>query len=290
MHHSAHVRNAMTVDVEDYFHVSAFAGTIDPASWSGYPSRVSANTSRLLDLFAEAGVRATFFVLGWVAEHYPALVRRIHAQGHELASHSYDHGLVYEKTPEAFRADLRRAGDAIQQAAGVAVRGYRAPSFSITKRSLWALEVLAEEGYVYDSSVYPIRHDRYGIPDWPRTITRLTSTGLWEIPGATIRMAGANWPVGGGGYFRLLPYAWTRFGLRVLNERERVPMTFYLHPWEIDPGQPQLPCSPITRLRHYGNLDRTEGRLKRLLRDGAFGTVSEMLSRLTSAAAVSCDA
>ncbi|MCC7124832.1 MAG: DUF3473 domain-containing protein [Acidobacteria bacterium] len=279
------VLNAMTVDVEDYFHVSAFAGVIDPATWERYESRVVGNTNRLLDIFDEAQVRATFFVLGWVAERYPALVRRIHDAGHELASHSYDHGLVYDKTPETFRADLARARAVIEDAAGVRVVGYRAPSYSITTRSLWALDVLASEGYTFDSSIYPIRHDRYGIPDWDRHIHRLERGGhaLWELPGSTVRRFGNNLPMGGGGYFRLLPYGWTSYGIRSLNEREQRPAIFYLHPWEVDPDQPRLQAGLLSRFRHYSNLDQTEPRLRRLLSEFRFGRMSEVLAEASKA-------
>jgi polysaccharide deacetylase family protein (PEP-CTERM system associated) len=275
------ILNAMTVDVEDYFHVSAFAGVVSPDEWDGYESRVSRNTERLLDILERAGIHATFFVLGWVADRFPGLVRRIHADGHELASHSYDHGLVYEKTPESFREDLRRARQAIEHAAGVTVTGFRAPSYSVTRRSLWALDVLAAEGYTYDSSIYPIRHDRYGIPDWDRHIHRLDRTvgSLWELPGSTVRRAGVNLPVGGGGYFRLLPYGWTRWGIHRLNHEERRPAIFYIHPWEIDPDQPGLRGSAVSRFRHYRNLDLTEGRLRRLLTEFRFGTIREVLNK-----------
>jgi polysaccharide deacetylase family protein (PEP-CTERM system associated) len=233
--------NAMTVDVEDYFHVSAFASVVSPSDWESYESRVERNTERLLAILEGAGVRATFFVLGWIAERFPALVQRIDRAGHELASHGYDHGLVYDKTPESFRADLRRAQTAIEQAAGVDVRGYRAPSFSITEDSLWALDVLVSEGYTFDSSIYPIRHDRYGIPSWHRHIHTIDRPGgrLWELPGSTVRHLGTNLPMGGGGYFRLLPYWWTRRGIQALNDDEQRPAIFYLHPWEIDPDQPR---------------------------------------------------
>ena len=272
--------NAMTVDVEDYFHVSAFAGIVAPSEWDSFESRVCCNTDRLLDIFDEAGVRATFFVLGWVADRFPALVQRIHAAGHELASHSYDHGLVYNKTPETFRDDLRRAQAAIERATGVMVQGYRAPSYSITKRSLWALDVLASEGYTFDSSIYPIRHDRYGIPTWQRNIHRIDRGGgaLWELPGSTVRHLGTNFPMGGGGYFRILPYWWTCHGIHILNEEEGRPAIFYLHPWEIDPGQPRLNVGPIARQRHYFNLEKTEARLRRLLKDFRFGTIGQVLS------------
>ena len=271
--------NAMTVDVEDYFHVSAFADVVAPQQWPTLESRVCRNTERLLDVFAEANVQATFFVLGWVAERFPGLVRRIHGAGHELASHSYDHGLVYHKTPESFRHDLRRAKAAIGDAAGVSVAGYRAPSFSVVERSLWALDVLIDEGYTYDSSIYPIRHDRYGIPSWPRHVHRVERDqgGLWELPGSTVRYLRTNVPMGGGGYFRLLPYRWTSMGIRRLNDEERRPAIFYLHPWEIDPDQPRLNASALSKFRHYRNLDRTESRLRRLLREFRFGTVAQLL-------------
>lgn len=275
----APVLNAMTVDVEDYFHVSAFADVVRPSEWPSFESRVCANTDRLLCVFDRAGVRATFFVLGWVAERFPELVQRIQAAGHELASHSYDHGLVYDKTPDQFREDLKRARTAIGDATGVKVVGYRAPSYSVTRQSLWALDVLASEGYEFDSSIYPIRHDRYGIPDWSRHITRLDVAGqaLWELPGSTVRRAGMNLPMGGGGYFRLLPYWWTRQGIARLNAVEGRPAIFYLHPWEIDPEQPRLAAGALSRFRHYRNLDQTEARLLKLLADFRFGTISDVL-------------
>ena len=272
--------NAMTIDVEDYFQVSAFMDVVSPAEWLTFESRVCHNTDRLLALLDDANVRATFFVLGWVAERFPELVERIRRAGHELASHSYDHGLVYDKTPDAFRADLRRARAAIADASGVVVTGYRAPSFSVVERSLWALDVLVEEGYIYDSSIYPIRHDRYGIPAWSRFVHEVERPNgrLWELPGSTVRHLGANMPMGGGGYFRLLPYRWTSMGIRRLNEREGKPAIFYLHPWEIDPDQPRLNAPALSRLRHYCNLDLTEGRLKRLLAEFRFGTISDVLA------------
>jgi len=278
----ARVLNAMTVDVEDYFQVSAFDDYVPRTSWSSFESRVCRNTERLLDIMDAAGTRGTFFVLGWVAEQYPDLVRTISLAGHELASHGYAHRLVYEITPEAFREDLRRARGAIEAAAGVPVLGYRAPSFSITRDSLWALDVLVEEGYVYDASIYPIRHDRYGIPDWsrhPHVISRRHGR-IWEVPGSTVRLGGMNLPIGGGGYFRLLPYGWTNRGIDRLNASEGRPAVFYLHPWEIDPEQPRLPVrlSAMTEFRHYRNLNKTETRLRRLLKEFAFGPVSEVLN------------
>jgi polysaccharide deacetylase family protein (PEP-CTERM system associated) len=277
---SSRILNALTVDVEDYFQVSAFESSVSRARWDTFESRVCSNTERLLQIFDEAGVRATFFVLGWVAERFPDLVRRICSLGHELASHGHDHRLVYAMSPQEFRNDLRRAKAALEAAAGVPILGYRAPSYSITRKSMWALDVLISEGYVYDASIYPVRHDRYGIPDWPRHIHRVARPGggLWELPGSTVRWGGANLPIGGGGYFRLLPYAWTRRGIRRVNHKERQPAIFYLHPWEIDPDQPRIPSSGLSRLRHYRNLQKTEGRLRQLLTDFDFGTVQEVLA------------
>ncbi len=269
------VVNAMTVDVEDYFQVSAFENVVPREKWGDCESRVEANTDRLLEIFGEARVHATFFVLGCVADRHPALIRRIGEAGHELASHGYWHRLVYAITPDEFRDDLRRAKAVIESAAGVPVRGYRAPSYSITGRSLWAIDVLLDEGYLYDASIFPIRHDRYGIPSAPRFPYELRRNGasLLELPTATVRMGRTNVPFGGGGYFRFLPYGFTRWGFRHVNA-EGVPALFYLHPWEIDPGQPRLSAPWLSRLRHYHNLDRTEDRLRSLLADVRFDTVS----------------
>jgi polysaccharide deacetylase family protein (PEP-CTERM system associated) len=267
--------NAMTIDVEDYFHASAFDRVVSFDQWSTLESRVCANTERLLGIFDEAGVRATFFVLGWVAERYPALVRRIATCGHEVASHSYRHRLLYQMSPEQFREDLRRAKATIESAAQVPVFGYRAPSYSVTARSLWALDILADEGYAYDASIFPIHHDRYGIPRSPRHAFVVETNGLrlLEIPGSTTRWAALNVPVGGGGYFRLLPYRVTRWGIRRMNQREQRPVVFYLHPWEIDPAQPRLPVGQPTRWRHYHNLERTETRFRRLLSEFHFDSI-----------------
>jgi polysaccharide deacetylase family protein (PEP-CTERM system associated) len=274
------VLNALTVDVEDYFHASAFDGCVARSQWTAADSRVARNVDRLLEVFDAAGVRATFFILGWVADHHPDVVRRIRDAGHELASHGYAHELVYATTPEGFRFDLRRARRSIQRASGVSVVGYRAPSFSITKRSLWALDVLVEEGYTYDASIYPIRHDRYGMPSSPRHMHRVQRPrgGLWELPGSTVRLAGVNLPIAGGGYFRLLPYWWTARGIARVNQLEGRPAIFYIHPWEIDAEQPRLPVRGLTRIRHYRNLEKTEERLRRLLADFRFGTVSQVLA------------
>ena len=272
----------MSVDVEDYFQVSAFDRAVRREVWSAFLSRVSGNTGRLLDLFAREQVRATFFVLGWVAERFPGLVRTIASAGHEVGSHGYGHRLVYSQSPEEFREDIRRAKAAIESASGMPVVGYRAPSFSITRESLWAFDVLAEEGYLYDTSVYPVHHDRYGIPDAPRRPYRVVrgSGELWEVPGTTARVAGVNVPVGGGGYLRILPYAVTRWGFSRINRREGVPGVFYIHPWELDPDQPQIKGAGWRRMRHYLGLSKTEKRLVRLLKDFRFGTVRELVESL----------
>jgi polysaccharide deacetylase family protein (PEP-CTERM system associated) len=269
----------MTVDVEDYFHVSAFDAVVSRDSWSTRESRVEANTDRLLDLFDAAGVRGTFFILGWVAERCPSLVQRIAARGHELASHGYHHQLLYRLTPDEFRGDVRRARALIEDVSGTRVSGYRAPSFSVVKSTLWALDVLLEEGYRYDASIFPVHHDRYGIPDAERHAHQVARAGgsLVEFPGSTVRLAGTNLPIAGGGYFRLLPYAWTRWGIRRVNRVEKKPVVFYLHPWEIDPDQPRIPVGLTTRLRHYSGLSRTEHRLARLMREFRFDSIRALL-------------
>jgi polysaccharide deacetylase family protein (PEP-CTERM system associated) len=274
------VVNAMTIDVEDYFQVSAFDEVVKREEWDARPSRVVSNTMRLLQLFDEYSVKSTFFVLGWVADRFPGLVRDIAAAGHELASHGYGHRIVYSQTPDEFREDVRRAKATIENVSGQVVSGYRAPSFSITKKSLWALDVLVEEGYRYDASIFPIRHDRYGIPDAPRhrhVLTRPAGT-LTEAPGSTVRVLGSNLPVAGGGYFRILPYWWTKWGIARLNRTESQPAIFYLHPWEIDPGQPRLHAGRLSRFRHYRNLDKAEARLKRLLTDFRFGMLKDVIA------------
>ena len=271
--------NAMSVDVEDYFHVSAFDRVVSRASWDTLDSRVAANTYRLLDLFDARGLRSTFFVLGWIAERYPRLVRDIVTRGHEVASHGYHHQIIYMLTPKQFREDVHAAKSALENAAGASVVGFRAPSYSIVSSSLWALDVLIEEGYLYDASIFPIHHDRYGIPGAPRHAHRIErpSGTLIELPASTVRVGGVNLPVAGGGYFRMLPYAWTKWGINRVNVAERAPVIFYLHPWEIDPEQPRIPVGPTTRLRHYSGLRRTTGRLQRLMRDFRFDTIASVL-------------
>jgi polysaccharide deacetylase family protein (PEP-CTERM system associated) len=271
--------NVMTVDVEDYFQVSAFEAVAPKNRWDGFESRVVANTERVLAVLRDAGVSATFFVLGWTAERYPHLVRRIVEEGHEIASHGYAHRLVYDMTPDEFRNDLREAKAALEAAGAGGVCGYRAASYSITARSLWAMDVLIEEGYAYDCSIFPIHHDRYGIPGAPRYphIVERPGGSLLEIPPSTVSFAGLNLPVAGGGYFRILPYAWTERGIRHLNQVEKQPAVFYVHPWELDPAQPRLAAGWRSRLRHYTNLGRTEERLRALLGTFRFGSISAVL-------------
>jgi polysaccharide deacetylase family protein (PEP-CTERM system associated) len=276
------VINAMSIDVEDYFHVSVFDGLVSRLQWAEMPSRVRANTDRLLNIFDEFNVLATFFVLGWVGERYPDLVRDIAKRGHEIASHGYAHRLVYDQTPDTFRADVRKAKAILEDASGRRVLGYRAPSYSITPRSLWALDILIEEGYGYDSSIFPIRHDRYGIPVSDRRPYRIerSAGSLVEVPGSTTRLGPLNLPVAGGGYFRILPYWWTRWGISRVNRQEHRPAIFYLHPWEIDPEQPRLSAGRLSRFRHYRNLDKTEARLRQLLADFRFATVAAVVAQV----------
>jgi polysaccharide deacetylase family protein (PEP-CTERM system associated) len=278
--------NALTIDVEDYFHVSGFDHCVDRSHWDRLPSRVAGSTDRLLDCLAAANVRATFFVLGWVAERQPSLVRAIRSAGHEIGCHSYAHRLIYEQTPEEFRADLRRGLDVLEDTLGERIRAYRAPSFSITSGSLWALDILAEEGITLDSSIYPTHHDRYGIPGTPLEphAISLPAGTLWEFPPPVYRLLGYPLPVGGGGYFRLYPYALTRHALARINAAGR-PFAVYLHPWEIDRDQPRFRPGLLRGFRHYVNLGRTEDRLVRLLQDFPFGTLSEALAAYQAPAA-----
>lgn len=270
--------NAMSVDVEEHFHAHALAGALPRETWDTCPSRVERNTETLLQLFDASGVKATFFTLGWVAERRPRLVRRIVDAGHELASHGYDHTRVDQQTPQAFRADVRRAREILEQAGQVAVRGYRAATFSMGHRTPWAWTILEEEGHAYSSSIYPVAHDLYGEPDAPRAPYRPEGVKtLLEIPISTVRLAGRNRPCGGGGYFRLLPYSLSRAAVRRINGREQRPAIFYIHPWEVDPAQPRPAGLPLrSRIRHYTGLIATESRLRRLLGDFAWGRVDQV--------------
>jgi polysaccharide deacetylase family protein (PEP-CTERM system associated) len=259
--------NALTVDVEDYFQVSAFAPHIDRARWTGMECRVERNIDRILALLADANSRATFFTLGWIAERYPALIQRIAACGHEVASHGYGHERASGQTPREFCADIVLAKAILEDISGGEVRGYRAPSFSIGPANPWAFDAIVDAGYRYSSSIYPIRHDHYGVPDAPRFAHEIRP-GLLEIPVATVRMFGANWPAGGGGYFRLFPYALSRWSLRRINARDRQPAMFYFHPWELDAEQPRVAGPGVkTRIRHYVNLRRMAPRLTKLMRE-----------------------
>ena len=268
--------NALTVDVEDYFQVSAMAPHIARDSWDAQPCRVERNVQRLLALFAQHQAHATFFTLGWIAERYPQLVRDIVAGGHELASHGYGHLRASEQSRPDFTQDVQRAKALLEDIGGRPVRGYRAPSFSIGHTNPWAFDVLLEAGHSYSSSVYPVRHDHYGMPDAPR-FPYAARPGLIEIPITTTRVMGRNLPAGGGGYFRLAPYKLSRWALRRVNTIDRRPAIFYMHPWEIDPGQPRVAGVNLkTRFRHYVNLARTESRLGHLLHDFKWGRVDEV--------------
>ncbi|MFQ5773763.1 MAG: XrtA system polysaccharide deacetylase [Kiloniellaceae bacterium] len=272
------IANAMTVDVEDYFQVSAFADKVAHSEWDLYPNRVERNVEAVLQIFADHGVRATFFTLGWIAKRHPALVGRIVAGGHELASHGFQHVRVHEQTPEEFRGDIRQTKRVLEDISGSSVKGYRAASFSIGERTPWAFEILGEEGYAYSSSIYPIRHDLYGMPEAPRfAFQPAGAAGLLEIPISTISVFGRNFPCGGGGYFRLLPYKVSRWAMRRVNRHDRQPCIFYFHPWEIDPEQPRFQgISPKTRFRHYTNLRRMEERLHAVLSDFAWGRMDRI--------------
>ncbi|MFP5221204.1 MAG: XrtA system polysaccharide deacetylase [Acidobacteriota bacterium] len=281
--------NALTVDVEDYFQVQAFADVISPLDWDRFESRVENNTYRVLDLLAENGIKGTFFVLGWEAERRPGIVRRITGEGHELACHGYGHQLVYRIGPVAFREDVRRAKSILEDISGKPVLGYRAPSYSITARSLWALDILAEQGFLYDSSIVPARHDVYGIPGAPRFPYRVRceAAELTEFPPSTMQVGvgalKATLPVGGGGYLRLYPRALTHWGLETINNREGHPFSVYVHPWELDPHQPKLSGSRRSRFRHYHNIHRTERDLGQLLKRFRFGPMGRVIAALDKA-------
>lgn len=274
------VVNAMTVDVEDYFHASAFDRLVSRPSWSTRESRVVANTERLLEAFDRHKVRGTFFVLGWVAERHPALVRAIADGGHEVASHGFHHQLIYTLTRAQFREDVRRAKAVIENTTGAQVRGYRAPSFSIVDASLWALDVLLEEGHTYDASIFPVQHHRYGIPGAPRHphLVRCETGSICEMPAPTLRLGSKNWPIAGGGYFRLAPYWLTKRAIARVNAHDGLPVAFYIHPWEVDPDQPRLAQSRLLRWRHHVGIDKTLDRLERLMHDFSFAPVSTVLA------------
>ncbi len=270
--------NAMSVDVEDYFQVSAFERYVSRDDWDRVPHRVEGSMDRILQLFADHGIRATFFTLGWIAERYPLMVRRIVEEGHELASHGWSHIRATEQSAEDFRADVVRTKAFLEDTGGCPVRGYRAASYSIGERNLWALRILDETGHRYSSSIYPIRHDLYGMPDAPRfRFQPHPGSDFIEIPVTTVVWRGRKLPCGGGGYFRLFPYALSRWAMRRVNRQDAESCVFYFHPWEIDPDQPRQPgLDTKTRIRHYLNLERVEQRLKRLLRDFSWGRMDEV--------------
>lgn len=280
---ASQLQNVMSVDVEDYFQVSAFAASVARDKWDNFPLRVRNNTYRLLDLFNQAGIKATFFCLGWIAERDQKLIKEIHAAGHEIASHGYSHQLIYNQTPEVFRDETLRSKKLLEDIIGEPVQGYRAASYSITQQSLWALDILAEAGFVYDSSIFPIRHDRYGIPDaktTPHHLTTPNGSQLVEFPLTTRRIGKYNIPAAGGGYFRLYPYFLTRFLLKGVNRKQREQFVFYLHPWEVDPDQPRIDASAFSKFRHYNNLAKCESRLSQLLKDFNFTTMRDVLTQL----------
>ena len=278
-------RHAMTIDVEDYFQVQAFAGAIRRADWDQIPCRVEANVERLLAQLDRAGAKATFFTLGWIAERHPTLVRRVVAAGHELASHGYDHTRADTQQPGTFRADIRRAKRILEDVGGVRVIGYRAATFSIGARNPWAFGILAEEGHRYSSSTYPVKHDLYGDPDGARAPYIPAGTDLLEIPMTTLRIGGRNLPCSGGGYFRLLPYPLFRWMFAHCEGVTHQPGVFYLHPWEIDPDQPRVAAPRLARLRHYTNLRRTAVRLDAMLRDFSWDRMDRIYAGQIAAAA-----
>lgn len=276
------VTHAMTVDVEDYFHVAAFNKTIDPTTWEQWPCRVEANTHKLLQLFSDANIKITFFILGWVAERYPELVKTIRAQGHEIASHGYSHQLIYKQDPVVFREETAKSKQILEDLGQVQITGYRAASYSITRKSLWALDTLADLGFTWDSSIFPTRHDNYGIPGSPEAPYKIiTSRGaeLIEFPLTTAKVLGQSIPAAGGGYFRQYPYVLSRWLFERASLNQTKPQIFYLHPWEIDPEQPRVPnASWFSNFRHYTNLHRCLPRLERMISDFQFGTISASLS------------
>ena len=276
------IQNALTVDVEDYFQVSAFANSIDQKEWENQPLRVVNNTYKLLDLFDEYQFKATFFILGWVAERKKDLVLEIARRGHEVACHGYSHQLVYNQSPDVFREETVLAKKILEDITQQPVLGYRAASYSITEKSKWALDVLVESGFVYDSSIFPVRHDRYGMPNTPEHPYRLKTpagNSIIEFPLSTVKIINYRLPIAGGGYFRLYPYWFSKLGLSQIN-RQQKQFIFYLHPWEIDPEQPKISASWFSRFRHYNNLDKCEARLRNLMTDFKFGTTLDVLNTL----------
>lgn len=275
------VVHAMTVDVEDYFHVSAFYKVISQGDWDKWPTRVEENTLKLLDLFEQREIKCTFFVLGWVAERFPELIRKLSEQGHEIASHGYSHQLVYTQTPEVFREETKKSKDILEQITQQPILGYRAASYSITRKSLWALDILDELGFEWDSSIFPVHHDNYGVPGSPTqpyTIELENGNKITEFPLTSAKVMGMSIPAAGGGYFRQYPYALSRWLFERASVNQTRPLIFYLHPWEIDPDQPRVPNASLkSKFRHYTNLHRCYGRLERMINDFNFGTIQQSL-------------
>jgi polysaccharide deacetylase family protein (PEP-CTERM system associated) len=275
--------NVMTIDVEEHFQVSAFANEIDVHEWHDMESRVERNTLRILEIFSENNIQATFFVLGWVAEKYPQLVKQIANAGHEIASHGYSHQLIYNQEYELFKKETQRAKHILEEIIQNPVLGYRAASYSITKKSAWALDILAEAGFKYDSSIFPVHHDRYGMPDTPRypyTMNTERGNTLFEFPLSSMNIFGYQLPIAGGGYFRLYPYLFSKMAFQSINRKQNKPFIFYMHPWEVDPDQPRIKTNWLSRFRHYNNLEKCEHRLTKLLHDFRFSTVKQVLCDL----------
>lgn len=273
--------NAITIDVEDYFQVAALAKWAPYRSWNDFELRVEQNTDRILELFSNADTKGTFFILGWIAERCPELIKRISDNGHEIASHGYSHQLIYNQSPETFRQETEKSKKLLEDIIGYEVSGYRAASYSITKKSLWALDIIAETGFRYDSSIFPVRHDRYGIPDAievPHKLKTPAGHELVEFPISTLKLGTYKLPIAGGGYFRLFPYWFSRWALNRVNSAQKQPFVFYLHPWELDPNQPPLPATGFSKFRHYNNLDVCEKRLEQLLDNFSFTSVEKILT------------
>ena len=282
MKNNCRIINAMTIDVEDYFHVSAFANLIQICDWDNYESRVENNTFKLLEILKTKNIIATFFVLGWVAERYPGLIKSIKNEGHEIACHGYSHQLIYNQEKKIFREETIRSKQILEDLIQEPVIGYRAASYSITKRSEWALDILAELDFKYDSSIFPVRHDRYGMPHspvFPHLLKTSSGKTIIEFPLSTVKVLGYRLPISGGGYFRLFPYWLSKLGLKSINMGDR-PFIFYLHPWEIDPEQPRIKANIVSRFRHYNNLNKCETRLKHLLSTFEFTTTSNVLKKM----------
>jgi len=275
--------NALTIDLEDYYHVTAFDHIVDRRNWDKMETRIEGNCEKILSILNEHKMHATFFVLGWIAERYPILIRTIFNEGHEISSHGFNHRMVYHQSKDAFREDIMKTQSILEDITGIKIKGYRAPTFSINNKSLWALNILCEQGYKYDSSIFPIKHNRYGIPSakrFPHTIELNSKSNITEFPPSTISLCGSNIPIAGGGYLRLFPVKLIEWGMRKINYTEKQPAIIYLHPWELDPEQPRIPASWPSRFRHYINLHSTEKKLRHLLNTFRFTTLRKLGSQL----------